>query len=107
MEFQHIWGGFQLDRTDPHGRAPISSWLSTGSLPLFLIHTGNNSAGSGGNGYVTGSLLDSSNVAFEPLNVAEGQANATAGACDERDPVREFEHIEVHGTSLRWLGFTF
>jgi len=45
-----------------------------------LIHTGNNSAGSGGNGYVTGSLLDSSNVAFEPLNVAEGQANATADA---------------------------
>ena len=56
-----------------------------GGLPrirgqLFLIHTGDNSAGNGGNGYFAGSLIDRSYAAFEPLNVAQAGSHATANA---------------------------
>ncbi len=75
MELQHMWGGLSLDRTGSGGGIPsIPSWLSTGSLPLFLLHTGDNSAGNGGNG----SLLNDSNATFKPLSLAEAGVNATA-----------------------------
>jgi hypothetical protein len=81
MELRYMSGGLHLDKTDTHGRAaPIPSWLSTGSLPLFMIHTGDNSAGNGGNGFFVGSLINNSYAAFEPLNMAvagsDGNANA-------------------------------
>src|SRR6202165_5664669 len=74
--------GIHLDRKDLHGRdVSIPSWLSAGSaLPLFSIDTGDNSAGNGGNGYFAGSLIDSSYAAFEPLNMAQAGAHATANA---------------------------
>ena len=58
--------------------APGSGWLSTGSWLDVLFHTGDNSAGNGGNGYFAGSLIDRGYAAFEPLNVAPPGAHATA-----------------------------
>src|SRR5271166_350467 len=79
MELQHMWGGLSLDRTGSGGGIPsIPSWLSTGSLPLFLLHTGDNSAGNGGNGSFAGSLLNDSNATLRPLSVAKASINATA-----------------------------
>ena len=68
-----------MNRSDPFGReAPVPSWPPTDSLPLF--DTGHNGAGNGGNGYFAGSLFDSSYAAFEPFNVAQAGAHATADA---------------------------
>jgi hypothetical protein len=36
------------------------------------FHTGDNSAGNGGDGYFAGTLIDRSYAAFEPLNMAQG-----------------------------------
>ena len=81
MEPQYMSGGLNLDRTGSGGGiASIPSWLSTGSLPLFLLHTGDNSAGNGGNGSFAGSLPNDSNATFKPLSLAEAGANATAEA---------------------------
>jgi hypothetical protein len=43
-------------------------------------YTGGNSAGDGGNGYFAGSLIDTSYIAFKPLNVAQAGDHATAVA---------------------------
>jgi hypothetical protein len=82
MDLRYMSDGIHLDRKDLHGRdVSIPSWLSAGSaLPLFSIDTGDNSAGNGGNGYFAGSLIDSSYAAFEPLNMAQAGAHATANA---------------------------
>src|SRR5206468_3947066 len=60
--------------------APGSWWLSADSWPNFPTHTGDNSAGNGGNGYFAGSLIGKSHAAFEPLNVAQAGSHATADA---------------------------
>jgi hypothetical protein len=60
--------------------APGSWWLSADSWSSFPTHTGDNSAGNGGNGYFAGSLIDRSYAAFEPLNVAQAGSHATADA---------------------------
>lgn len=82
MVLQYMSDANQLDRKDLYGRdVSIPSWLSAGSpLPLFSVDTGNNSAGNGGNGYFAGSLIDSSYAAFEPFNIAQAGAHATATA---------------------------
>src|SRR5712664_3717350 len=80
MDLRYVSDGFHLDRKDLFGREAPISWLPTHSLPPFSIDTGDNSAGNGGNGYFAGSLVDSSYAAFEPLNVAQPGAHATAVA---------------------------
>jgi hypothetical protein len=81
MGLRYVSDGFYLDRKDLFGReASVPSWLSTDSRPLFLIHTGDNSAGNGGDGYFAGSMIDSSYAAFEPFNMAQAGAHTTAGA---------------------------
>jgi hypothetical protein len=81
MEPPYMSGALSFDQTDPLGRgAPISSWLFAGSLPLFSARSGDNVAGNGGNGYFVGSLLDSSDAAFKPVNAAELGGSATADA---------------------------
>jgi hypothetical protein len=81
MDLRYASDGLHLGRKDLFGReAPVSSWPSADSSPLFLIQTGDNSAGNGGDGYFAGSLIDSSYAAFEPLNMAQAGAHATAVA---------------------------
>jgi hypothetical protein len=82
MDLRYASDGIHLDWKDLHARdVPIPSRLSADSLlPLFSIDTGDNSAGNGGNGYFAGSLVDSSYAAFEPLNVTQAGAHATAAA---------------------------
>jgi hypothetical protein len=79
MDLRYVSDGLHLDRKDLFGReAQVPSWLSSGSQPPFSIDTGDNSAGNGGDGYFAGSLMDRSYAAFEPLNVAQAGAHATA-----------------------------
>jgi hypothetical protein len=81
MDLRHVSDGFHLDRKDSFGReASVPSWFPAGSLAHFAIDTGGNGAGNGGNGYFAGSLIDSSYAAFEPLNMAQAGAHATASA---------------------------
>src|SRR6266404_974613 len=81
MDLRYVSDGLHLDRKDLFGReAPVPWWPSTDSRPLFLIHMGDNSAGNGGDGYFAGSLIDRSYAAFEPLNMAQAGAHATANA---------------------------
>ena len=73
--------GVRLDHNNQSGHnAPGSWWLSGDSLPGFAAHTGDNSAGNGGNGHFAGSLIATSYAAFEPLNVAQAGSHATANA---------------------------
>src|SRR5262245_34335030 len=58
------------------GEVPTSSWLP----PLFSIDTGDNGAGNGGNGYFSGSMIDSSYAAFKAFNIAQAGFHATAVA---------------------------
>ena len=79
MDLRYVSDGLHLDRKDMFAReAQVPSWLSTDSQPPLSIDTGDNSAGNGGDGYFAGSLVDNSYAAFEPLNVAQAGAHATA-----------------------------
>src|SRR5712672_1026967 len=81
MDLRYASDGLHLDRKDLFGReAPVPWWPSTDSGPLFLVHTGDNSAGNGGDGYFAGSLVDKSYAAFGPLNMAQAGTHATANA---------------------------
>src|SRR3989442_55840 len=81
MNHRSVSDGVPLDRQDLLGHdAPGSWWLSADSWSSFPPHTGDNSAGNGGNGYFAGSLIDRSYAAFEPLNVAQARSHATADA---------------------------
>jgi len=81
MDLRHVSDGLHLDRKDLFGReAPVSVVAFYDSGPLFLVHTGDNSAGNGGDGYFAGSLIDKSYAAFEPLNMAQAGTHATANA---------------------------
>src|SRR6267154_60764 len=81
MDLRHVSDGFHLDRKDSFGReASVPPWFPACSLAHFAIDTGGNGAGNGGNGYFDGSLIDSSYAAFEPLNMAQAGAHATASA---------------------------
>ena len=60
--------------------APVSWWPSADSRPNFPTHTGDNSAGNGGSGYFSGSMIGKGYAAFEPLNVAQAGSHATADA---------------------------
>lgn len=81
MALRYIADDSGMNRSDPFGReAPGSSWPPADSLPLFSIDTGHNGAGDGGNGFFVGSLIDSPYAAFEPFNMAQSGADATAGA---------------------------
>jgi hypothetical protein len=81
MVLRYVSDGLHLDRKDLFGReAPVPWWPSTDSGPLFLVHTGDNSAGNGGDGYFAGSLIDKSYAAFGPLNMAQAGTHATANA---------------------------
>src|SRR5258708_34288287 len=72
MDLRYVSDGLHLGRKDLFGReAPIPWRPSTDSGPLFLVHTGDNSAGNGGDGYFAGSLIDKSYAAFGPLNMAQ------------------------------------
>jgi hypothetical protein len=73
MDLRYVSDGLHLARKDLFGRdASVPSWLSTESKSHFLIHTGHNSAGNGGDGYFAGNMIHKSYAAFEPFNMAYG-----------------------------------
>ena len=81
MDRRSATEGVHLDRKHLFGHeAPDPWWLARDSWSLFPIHTGDNSAGNGGNGRFAGSLIDTSYAGFEPLNFARGGFHATADA---------------------------
>ena len=81
MGVRSVSDGGHLGSKYPLGYdASGSWWLSADSWPNFPTHTGDNSAGNGGNGYFAGSLIARSYAAFEPLNVAHAGSHATADA---------------------------
>jgi hypothetical protein len=81
MGVRSVSDGVHLGIRYPLGYdAPDSWWLSADSRSNFPIHTGDNSAGNGGNGYFAGSVIGKSYAAFEPLNVAQAGSHAIADA---------------------------
>ncbi len=81
MNFRYASDGIPFDRKVAFGReVPIPSWLSDDTQSLFLIHTGDNSAGNGGDGYFAGSIIDDGTATFEPVNAAQAGSHASAGA---------------------------
>ncbi|KRQ91715.1 hypothetical protein [Bradyrhizobium valentinum] len=81
MDRRSVSEDVHFDRKHLFGHdAPGSWWLPPKSWSHFPIHTGDNGAGNGGNGYFAGSLIERSYAAFEPLNVAQAGSHATANA---------------------------
>jgi hypothetical protein len=73
--------GVAFDRKHLFGHdAPGAWWLPQDSWSLFPVHTGDNGAGNGGNGYFVGKLIDTSYAGFEPLNLARAGFHSTAEA---------------------------
>ena len=77
----HPVPGVHLDQKNLSGHnAPVSSLPSGNAWPGFAADTGHNSAGNGGNGHFSGSMIHSSYASFEPLNVAQAGYHSAAGA---------------------------
>jgi hypothetical protein len=99
MDLRYVSDGFHPDRNDLFGReAPVPSWLSRDSQPPFSVHTGDNSAGNGGEGYFAGSLIDSSYAAFEPFNMAQAGVHATANAHQTNIGIFDQAATQIAGT---------
>jgi len=100
MNHRSVSDGVPLGRKDLFGHdAPGSWWLSADSWSSFPTHTGDNSAGNGGNGYFAGSLIDRSYAAFEPLNVAQAGSHATADAYQTN-----ITHFDQSATQIAGIG---
>src|SRR5437868_3116354 len=81
MDLRYVSDGLHLDRKDLFGRdAPVPWWPSTDAGRIFLVHTGDNRAGNGGDCYLAGSLVDESYAAFGLLIMAQAGTHATANA---------------------------
>jgi hypothetical protein len=80
MDRRGVSEGVPFDRKDLFGHDVPGWWRYQDSWSHFPIHTGDNSAGNGGNGHFAGSLIATSYAAFEPLNVAQAGSHATASA---------------------------
>lgn len=81
MDRPGVSEGVPFGRKDLFGHdAPAYGWLARGSWSYSPIHTGDNSAGNGGNGHFAGSLIATSYSAFEPLNMAQAGSHATSHA---------------------------
>jgi hypothetical protein len=80
MGVRGISGGVYLGSKYPYETdAPVSWWLSADSQPLFMAHTGDNSAGHGIKAYFPGGLIHSY-AASEPLEVTQAAIRTTAVA---------------------------
>jgi len=96
MGLRQLSDGFHLSQNDD-GREASSMWLSTSSLPLFSIDTGDNGAGNGGNGYFSGYLIDSPYAAFEPVNVAQSGTHGSAFALQTNFAILDQSATEIAG----------
>src|SRR5512146_693654 len=96
MDLRYVADDSGMNRSDPFG-APVSSRPPANSLPLFAIDTGHNGAGDGGNGVFAGSLIDSPYAAFEPFNMAQSGADATAGAYQTNIGIFDQAATEIAG----------
>jgi hypothetical protein len=80
MNVRHVLDGVPNGSKHLLGQ-DVPGWLLfADSGPSVPAYTGGNSAGNGGNGYFAGSLIDTSHIAFEPLNMAQSGVLATAVA---------------------------
>jgi hypothetical protein len=81
------------------GHDAQDTWgLHRDSWSLFPIHTGDNSAGNGGNGYFAGDLIHTSYAGFEPLNVARAGSHGTAEAHQTNIAYLDQSAIQIAGT---------
>jgi hypothetical protein len=81
MDHRSVTEGIPFDRKHLFGHdAPGAWWLPRESWSLLPIHTGDSSAGNGGNGYFAGGLIDTSYAGFEPLNLVRAGSPAAAEA---------------------------
>jgi hypothetical protein len=77
----HPVPGVHLDHKNVSGHNAPVSWLPPGnSWQGFAADTGHNSAGNGGNGHFSGSMIHTSYASFEPTNVAHAGSHGTASA---------------------------
>ena len=77
----HPVPGVSLDHKNMSGHNAPGAWLPSGNAwQGFAADTGHNSAGNGGNGHFSGSMIHSSHASFEPLNVAQAGYHSAAGA---------------------------
>jgi hypothetical protein len=91
-------GVIELDRTDHHGLGPsIPSWPDTAPVAPLATHTGDSSAGNGGNGYFAGSALDHGSAVFEPINVAQAAAHTWVDAYQTNTTYFDQAAIQIAG----------
>jgi hypothetical protein len=100
MDHRGVAEGFPFDRKDLFGHDVPGWWrYHQDSWSHFPIHTGDNSAGNGGNGYFSGSLIAKGYAAFEPLNVAQAGSHATANAYQTN-----IVHVDQSATQIAGVG---
>src|ERR1700745_105334 len=75
MDFRHMSDAIHLSHTG----------LGTPASPSIEIDTGGNSAGTGGDGYFFGSLVNAPVVIYMPINIAIAGYNSTADAHQTND----------------------
>jgi hypothetical protein len=99
MDHRSVAEGVPFDRKHLFGHdAQGAWWLPGDSWSLFPIHTGDNSAGNGGNGYFAGGLIDTSYASFEPFNLARAGSHATAEAHQTNIAYLDQSATQIAGT---------
>ena len=95
---RHMSGAIELDRAGHHGLGPsMPSWPDTGPVAPFVTHTGDSSAGNGGNGYFAGGALDHSSAVFEPVNAAQAAVHPWVDAHQTNTAYFDQAAIQIAG----------
>jgi len=71
--------------------------VSSGSGGSDMVHTGDNSAGNGGDGYFFGSLVNAPIVIYMPINIAIAGYNSTADAHQTNDASFDQSAVQIAG----------
>jgi hypothetical protein len=101
MSFRQMSDGIQLHHQPHHGHdghgLPVPTWLD--SPQYSAIDTGDNSAGDGGNGFLSGADVHAAVAMFNPLNAAFGGFHGRADAHQSN-----VVQIDQHATLIGGVG---
>jgi len=93
-----VGGDVSSEGTNSHGNAALGTMSPPfGSRGLDSFTSGDNHAGDGGNGYFSGSMVQSSIVVYDPINIAVAGYDSTSHADQSNNALFDQSAVQMAG----------
>jgi hypothetical protein len=93
-----VGGDVSSEGTSSRGNAAPGTTSPFGSTGLDSITSGDNHAGDGGNGYFSGSMVQTSIAVYDPINIAVAGYNSTSHADQSNNVVFDQSAVQMAGS---------